>query len=193
MKLALALLALASLSGNGSAQNLITAELVGQPLQYMKDGEVNGCGLRIMGGSPSGGGRPLFADASVNFYVAGHTLVKVAMFEVTNQQSGRASPRRIPVQSGWLKAPASSATPVLGNAMKGEDGASLLYGTEFAPALAVVEAHLDNQPIQIGVRRVDATTETIYAGRIRLEPSEREQFVGCWETLVQKMGQAARR
>src|SRR5687767_477882 len=83
------------------AQNIVAVEISGQPLQYMKDGAVIGCGLRMLAGH-SVGDHFEYADVSVNLYSEGHVLFKGSSY-VARLNSGTPSgkPSAQAVRSAW--------------------------------------------------------------------------------------------
>lgn len=180
---------LAYLHGS-AAQNVHPTKLVGQPLMYMKEGSVVGCGIRTVGGQPAGYG-PIWkwVDASVNVYVGGGGLVKMISYDenVERMNAGiREKPKPLRVQSGWFKAQGARATtPFEGAVGRAGDGESLIYGTDLATSLAVVKGYLKKETISIGVRRQSETTEAIYAGVIEMTDKEDTQFRQCFRELTQ--------
>lgn len=63
-------------SGVTQAQNVIPLQISGQPLQYMKDGTVTGCGVRMVGVRPTAPGRAEIFDVSINVYTSGVSVLK---------------------------------------------------------------------------------------------------------------------
>ena len=69
-------LLLACVALNAAAQGVVPTEMNGQPLQYMKDGKVIGCGIRIIAGRALGDDSFEFSEVSVNLYASGTALIK---------------------------------------------------------------------------------------------------------------------
>ncbi|MFO1311560.1 MAG: hypothetical protein U1F41_05775 [Burkholderiales bacterium] len=172
------------------AQNVIPTKMVGQPLMYMKEGEVEGCGMRIIGGRPTAKADEWeWFDVSINVYSNGGGLVKIVSYDINapKMQATGAKPKPLKVRSGWLKAPGKSGTtPIDGKSAVADDGVSLLYGTDLDRTMPMFQAYFQNETISVAVRRASQPTETVYSGVIEMDAAEDKQIRGCLSELVSK-------
>ena len=177
-------------SAGAGAQNIVPTKMSGQPLMYMKDGEVNGCGIRIIGGRPTINGAVWeWFDVSINVYEHGGGLVKIVSYDVDEpkMRAGGLKPKPLPVRSGWLKAAGKSGTtPAKGKSAVADDGASLMYGSDLDRTMPLFSAYFQRETVSIGVRRVGDKTETIYSGVVTMDDNEDQQLRSCLRDLVAK-------
>lgn len=172
------------MTSTAHAQNMLAAEMTGQPLQYMRDGEISGCGLRIIAGRPLGGGRFEISEISVNFYATGATLLKAIAYDTTpiNASAG-ALPATVKVTDAWIKAEGSKAATPIGKSVTGDDKNTLMFATDMDSALAVLAAQNQGKTVQLSVRRTGSSHDSILFGKVTLEPSERQQLAQCLKAL----------
>ena len=169
------------------AQNVIGAQIVGQPLVYMKAGKLDGCGIRLMivDTPPSfNDKRPVPVwDLSFNLYLPGNGAVKVGSYNVSPAElkSGKpsAKPIGVPTASGWLKAPNADATAPLSQIGKSEDPGFILYWTELDSVLALFKSYMSGEAILVGTRRTGAKSDRIFSGPIEMAESEKRQVDQC--------------
>ncbi len=172
--------ALAPLIAN--AQNIVQAELTGQPLQYMQGGELSGCGVRIIGIDVASDLSSEASEVSINFYDSGRAVVKGVAY--AKFSPGARSLSTLKVSSAWAKAPGSKATNPLGRAGLGDDKRALLYATDLAGALDIFRAQIDGKPIQIAVQREGQRNYRVMSGIVSLTPPEQEQLKSCMVELI---------
>lgn len=168
------------------AQNVIPTNMEGQPLMYMKDGAVNGCGLRIIGGNPSQTSAIVnMFDVSINVYRSEGAMVKIVSYSTTVAElQTNKPPKTIKVKSGWLKTPGEKATdPGVNPAVSGDDPNSILYRTSIDSAISIFTAYARQQPISVGIFRAADTSERVYYGRINMSSQEMEQHRSCIQEL----------
>src|SRR5262245_4337176 len=97
LRRALNVVGLCACVGLAHAQNMIEMSLVGQPLQYLKDGSVSGCGVRVVGFVPTREERvPREAvDVSFNIFLPFDGMVKgIYMHGQVAGPTGAAPPPR---------------------------------------------------------------------------------------------------
>ena len=150
-----------------------------QPLQYMTEGVVMGCGARLFGTLPWGGkSRARGIDVSVNLRRESG-FVKALSYDVTLPGSA-ASIRAAPIDMAWLRASGSNATkPVQGKPIAGETVGSILYVANGEDVADVLIALLKRQSIQIGVKRTNESGERIFYGKARASEADLRQLDSC--------------
>jgi len=181
------LLAALTVGGTASAQNVLPAEMSGQPLQYMKDGSVDGCGLRIMAFRPLASGRIEAVETSVNIYVSGGAFIKAVAYRPGTAEQFAKELQPVKVTGAWIRAEGQKATPTLTKKIVGDDKKSLLYGTDFSAALNVLKAQMEGTRVQLSVRRQGEPSDWILSGVVKLSDTESEQFLGCMREFVDSM------
>ena len=163
-----------------AAQTVFSAELTGQPLQYMKDGVVNGCGIRIVALRPMGGRVVMAIDVSINVYASGAAIFQAGTYDAELPVGSSKKGEPLPVASAWIKAQGAVATkPVGRSSMAAADKVSLIYVTELESALAVFRAQARGEPVQVSVTRRGSDIGSIFAGPVTLDASERAQLGAC--------------
>ena len=181
-QLAFGLISLFSLGAH--AQNVVhTDVMMGQPLQYMHEGRVSGCGLRIIATRMLYEPMVESSEVSVNIYASGRALVKAVAYSATSVRSN-ATPKVKRVASAWIKAAGGAATPVIGKPQQGDDRASIIFATDFDVALDIISAPSAGKTIQIAVRRAGENSEFILAGTVALDAAQEEQMVECFTSLA---------
>jgi hypothetical protein len=174
-------------SGQGFAQNMIEAEITGQPLSYQKEGVVTGCGIRVFSLIEVAGAKPgRVIDVSFNLWNNGSSLVKGMMSEYDTLSVQKEPKRRsLPINKVWLKAPNVAATHPLDNKFKpGEDTNSILYSTSLDSVLDLFLTVLDSRPISIGIQRQGDKSERIYFGQVKLSAAEVSQAKMCLDEAL---------
>lgn len=172
------------------SQNVVVTQINGQPLVYLKDGQPQGCGIRMIGGEgPNHEGVVRMFDVSINLYASAAAVVKVLSYDAKPQPNKHLGmPVAVPVLRGWIKAPnATGTTPVEGKTLAGEDGKSILYVADVDSVMAVFRAQGSAQPVNIGIRRLHENTERIYSGSVAMSEVEQRQVTQCLKELVSAM------
>jgi len=167
------------------AQNVIQARMTGQPLQYMREGALTGCGLRIVAVDVAGDLTSDASEVSLNIDENGNALVKAVAY--AKFLSGKSSPQPVKVAAAWAKAPGSNATRPLVTPVSGDDHLSMLYPTELTGALEIMKAQLDGVPVQISVQRPLQRSYRIMSGVVSMTQPEQDQLRNCLTELVQGM------
>lgn len=171
---------------NALGQNIHVLEMTGQPLVYMHDGNLRGCGVRVFG-LDSVPGQDLIKvfDISTNLYPDKGAVVKVSSYDTTVAIMKSRKPHRLfHLHSGWIRSPGAKATSPIAPAFKGDDGHAILYSTSVDSALEILKAALSEAIVQVGIRRQGEPTERIYAGKIALSAAELGQIRSCISDLA---------
>ena len=182
--------ALLGAASAASAQNIDLANMTGQPLQYMKDGGLDGCGLRIVAVRPLAGDRMEACVVSVNIYVNGSAVVKAIAYAPMSTIKA-VEPREVKVASSWIKAPGNKPAVAMSEPYAGDSKLSLLFLTDPRPTFAVLMAQQQGKQIQISVRRSGQSPERILAGEVKLQSGEAVQLSQCLDELLKAMQAAA--
>lgn len=169
---------------------ILPARISGQPLQYMKDGRIHGCGIRLVGiVEPTDPSRIEGFDVSLNLYDSGIALIKGGGFLTTaaGMTSGHKNLGGRKPDSLWLKAPGSKATePISGEVLPAEDPLeAVMYGTsDFDAVRALWEAIMGATPLQVGIRFPQEPVDRIYQGVASLNNTELAQIRDCFSELL---------
>jgi hypothetical protein len=168
---------------NAAAQSMVEVDMTGQPLQYSKGGNIDGCGIRIVGLLPMDAVPANMIktfDVSVNFWRTGAALGKmigeVTLFDVTKVGTGK----RLPLYSGWMKAEGKPSAAPFDNTFKESptDKGAYLFPVDLEGALAFIHGSALGSRVQVGLAW-DKKNEWIYFGSVKLSESERNQLTLC--------------
>jgi hypothetical protein len=166
-------------------QNADETRIDGQPLIYVKDGHIHGCGVRFIGFQLGTDSIARSWDISVNFYADGFAAVKGMSYELDARRLGTSDPPRVmPIQSAWVKAPNEPAPQPLSGAHDGEDSGSKIYAVSFDAAVKVFLATIAQEEMMLGIRRKGENGERIAFGRVNLSEAERRQLDQCVRELL---------
>ncbi len=177
------------------AQNVETMEFQSQPLMYMKEGNVQGCGVRLVGVRPppaisSEKANWQVIDVSFNLSLPGMATIKLSSYDSTpSELKANVKPRMVYVERGWLKAPSAVGTnPMPGtNYFRGEDPNAVLYVTSVDSVLSLFKAQAENQTIHIGIRRKGENFERIFAGKLTFNETDASQSSQCFSDLISRL------
>ena len=167
------------------AQNVVPVQMTGQPLQYLRDGAVNGCGIRMIAVEVADNLSTEASEVSINVYDRGRAIVKAIAYAPLVQ--GDRVPKTLKVNAAWARAPGSNATRALGQTGYGDDKRSLLYATDLGGALAILQAQIQGKPVQVSVQREGEKSYRILSGVVLMTRQEQEQLQVCVAELVDKM------
>lgn len=181
---------------SAEAGPMIAMEFAGQPLQYTKQGVVDGCGVRLVGVTkPVPGVSNVRAlDVSFNVMRPGIGLVKGALSTVPVKTVLASKPAQftpVAIRDVWLKAAGHAATsPIDGKYTQSTTPKqALLYGATADSVLGLVDAIEQDAVVQVGVTVAAKDMEHIYFGKVELSAAERAQFASCfaeWSDAVLK-------
>lgn len=172
------------------AQMMISATISGQALQYMKDGRVSGCGIRMVGieGVRASGPMVVF-DASFNTVLPGLGTVKgdsqlVTLAQMQAGQSGQMRPRPV---AFWIRAPGSRATQPREGRMIGAitPPEAVMYVTDrLDDVMALFTAVASGKPIQVGIRQRGESVDRVFYGTVTLSDGDRGTVHQCFSDLA---------
>lgn len=176
---------LVACSGWASAQNVVSMDMEGQPLPYVKEGVTQGCGLRILAAVPAAKGGYRMADLSANVWANGAAMVKGTTYDASPAaiQAGT-RPKLAIVESVWIKAPGERATAPLSKVARGEDGFALRYATSVSSVIDVLFAQREGQALTVAIRRKGESNERIYSGPVKLEERDRKELAECLSEIL---------
>ena len=180
---------------HASSQDVVETGLDGQALVYMKDGVIDGCGIRVLVVDlPAAYNQVSLItayDVSFNLKPSGLAVVQARSTDATlsDYESGDKNRRRaIAPEKFWLKA--SGARPTApdkrmnGTMLPGDDRGSVVYLSELDSVIALFTAHGARKPISMGVIRPGMRTERVFSGQINMSDSERKQVSSCLDELA---------
>jgi hypothetical protein len=155
-------------------------QVVAQALVHARDGNVQGCGVRLTGGEPAAGASAWF-DVSFNVFRRGAALAQSIAYEIRRSSDGDARPARVPVQSTWIKAPQGSAR--LGENTERRE--TLVYPLVLDEALGLFRAVAAGEALTVGIKRWDQPKAAVYGGKPVLSGEARQAIGNCLARLVE--------
>lgn len=172
------------------ADTALKGILTAQPQIMMKDGKVDGCGVRIIGmeETTSMDARVSNFDVSFALYANGIAGLKgLALDDVSMRDVAKAkaagktlSLKYVPLESFWIKSPVNSATtPINGKVLSGENRLSLLYVASFPLVAELFQPVFDQTTIQVGIKRKSDKVGYIYFGVPMMSKEELKQLSMC--------------
>lgn len=177
--------ALVALAPNAGAQNMDALDFELQPLQYMRQGEVDACGARLFGAIPWGGtnqGRGV--DISVNLRREG-ALVKALTYDIALSTGAKPTIRSVPIETAWIRAQGKKAArPIDGKPKSGETPDSIIFLVDMEAAADALIAVLDRRQIQVGIKRKAESGERIFYGVAKAAEGDMQQLAMCMKELL---------
>lgn len=183
MRALLALVALCGLApiGAACAQSARELPIEASALVHMREGEVQGCGLRLTGGEPKPDASSWF-DVSFNVFRRGFGLAQSIVYEIKpSGYEGDARPAKVAVQSTWLKA-GDEGSVRLGENTDRRD--SLVYSLVVDDVLSLFEAVARKQPVTLGIRQWGQRVDAVHSGVPALSDDARRQITSCLAALT---------
>ena len=165
-----------------TAQSVHPVAMAGQPLVYIKDGNIHSCGIRVMGVEVSNLAVISTIDMSFNLEKSGQGLVKFASGDGDIIKGKPA--KRNKLSGAWIKAPGDKATTPKSKVIPGEDGFSILYLTDVRSVIGLFEAQEAGKPLNIGIKKLGESHEKIYAGVAKMDDKEQQQVRQCIRELL---------
>ena len=148
-------------------------------LTHVRDGKVQGCGLRLTGGEPGKQASAWF-DVSFNVFRRGLGLAQSIAYEIrASQYDGESRPAKVPVQSTWLRVSDGGAR--LGENRERRD--TLIYTLVMDDVLALFEAVANGDPVTLGIKRWDQRVDAVYTGAPHLSSDSRHRMSTCLADL----------
>jgi hypothetical protein len=181
------------MAGTASGQNVIPMRIQGQPLVYMKEGKVDGCGIRfVMVDAP-----PKFTDTtkitmydvSFNIYTSGLALIKGGASDATSadfKAGNYSTAKPVLLKTLWIKARGNEATTPLTGMKRSDDPGMITYVADEERVAALFVALAKEEPILVGTQRPEAKSERIFSGKIDVTHSELQEISACVKQLWSK-------
>lgn len=185
-------LCLVLMASSALAQAVFPSDIRGQPLMYMKDGIVEGCGVRflIIDIVPGRNVVPVY-DMSFNLYRT-FAAVKAGSYDVHIDELRAGKPmgteKRVSLTTAWLKAANTPATTPLNGMHQSDDKGFFLYEADVERVTPLFLAVMRGESISVGARREKDKGDRIFAGPVKLDPAELEQLTQCAAELVSDVG-----
>jgi hypothetical protein len=175
-------------------QDIVNTGLDGQALVYVKDGAIDGCGVRVLVVDvPAGYSQASLItayDVSFGLKPSGVAVVQARSTDATlsDYESGDKSRRKaVAPDKFWLKASGARATAPIetmnGGMLAGSDRGAMMYVSDLESVTALFAANGARKPISIGVMRPGMRTERVFSGRINMSDSDRRQVASCLNGL----------
>jgi len=175
------ILVLIACAAGAGAQSTKSAAIEAEPLTYVRDGEVQGCGVRLTGGEPSTPASSWF-DVSFNVFRRGVGIAQSIAYEIRRSDlEGDSRPAKVPVQSAWLSGGAGSTRR--GENIERRD--SLIYMLAADEVLALFETVAAGEPLTLGIKRWDQRTDAVYTGTPTLSSDSRLEISTCLARLAE--------
>ncbi len=167
-------------AGAARAQPHASMLMEAQPLTHVRDGKVQGCGLRLTGGEPGKQASSWF-DVSFNVFRRGFGLAQSIAYEIRRSEyEGDSRPAKVPVQSTWLKV--SDGAARLGENTDRRD--TLVYMLVIDDVLALFEAVANGDPVTLGIKRWDQRADAVYTGAPLITSDSRSRMSACLAELA---------
>lgn len=169
-----------SLATAAYSQSTLPALIEAQPLHHVRDGRVEGCGVRLTGGEPDKAASSWF-DVSFNIFRHGVGVAQAIAYEIRRSEfAGNSRPAIVPVRSTWLKAGEGSAR--LGESS--ERGESLVYQMAIDDVLVLFAALANGEPVSLGIKRWGQRVDAVYVGAPVLSSDSRHRIGRCLDNLA---------
>lgn len=175
---------------SATAGTVEQAVIVAEPQMQVKDGAVEGCGMRLksMPIDTTGLTSALVIDMSFNIYRSGMALLKGGAVRIPLREASRGQVSNAPIDSFWMKIQSSRPTkPLHGHVMPAENPGYLLYGEALDEVVKLFDGLADRTPLTLGVRLKAEGIDRIYAGVAQLSDADRAQHAQCLGDLIRQM------
>ena len=185
-------LMLFSVGSYGFAGMVEQIDFIAQPLVNVKQGDITGCGYRLIGSkiNTSGGKKSNAIDLSFNLYIEGVAAVKGGLleFDVKSLQENK-SPQPIAIKNFWVKSKGAKATnPINNQIIKSQSPVGyMLYTTEVENVVPLFGAVYAREQVMIGYRRANEDFDRVFNGSITLTDAEEKQIQDCVVELLSNM------
>lgn len=178
----------AMLAASASAQSMVEVDMTGQPLSYNQNGDTSGCGIRIVGVLPSGSSSPSSVksfDISANYWVNGIALVKMIGQVSPFDGAAVATPKRLKLFGGWLKADGKNPASPTGSGFSESpnDKAAYLFPVSPKSAIEFILAAAKGDTVQVGLAWEKNASWTYY-GSVKLSDGDRTQINRCLQEIL---------
>ena len=174
-----------ALLGAAVAQELVGAQISGQPTMLMSDGAVSLCGLRIIAAAQGRGQDFDFADVSINLTDTGVGMVKAGAGSVTSAELKGGTRSFTPIDAIWLRVEGGKdIRPLDGKLYPGQGKHMVVYGADPELVVGAVAATLQGRPVQIYIKHAGDQNGRILFGSMKATPGEYAQAASCMKDLV---------
>ena len=169
-----------TLACTAHAQPTASISVDAQPVLHLREGRVQGCGVRLTGGE-AGKAASSWFDVSFNVFRRGVGIAQSIAYEIRRSEfEGDSHPSIVPVRSTWLKAAEGSAR--LGENTERRD--TLIYTMVMDDVLVLFEALARGEPLTIGIKRWGQRVDAVYTGAPVLSIESRNRISTCLEDLA---------
>ena len=172
------------------AERLMPMEFIGQPLMLLDEGNLQSCGIRIVGVQfPVDTNNPneLLWSADGSFMVNrnGYGLVKATASQITlNDITIQKASTNKTLKSFWFKAEGVKATTPLTKVIQGEQKYSLLYSTNAESVLGLYRSVLNDKSIQFALKFEKGAQDVAFYGTVNIQKEELQQVISCMNELA---------
>lgn len=164
---------------DAAAQSATAMPVAAHALTHAREGQVQGCGLRLTGGA-AGRAASSWFDVSFNVFARGIGLAQSIAYELTRSEfDGEARPARVPVRSTWVQTAAES--PRRGENLERRD--TLIYTLLAEDVLALFEAAAESRSVTLGIRRWGEREDAVYRTKLELDEGVRSELHACLSRL----------
>jgi hypothetical protein len=152
------------------------------PLTHVRDGQVQGCGMRFTGGEARSPVSSWF-DVSINVFRRGIGIAQSIAYEIRRSEvEGDSRPTIAPVESTWVRAGERTARRGENTARNG----SLVYTLVSDDVVDVFEAVARDEPVTLGIKRWGEASDIVYMGRAMMNDESRHQIGACLVELLRE-------
>jgi hypothetical protein len=146
----------------------------------MRDGRVQGCGVRLVGGEARAPVSSWF-DVSVNVFGADTAIAQSIVYEMKiSGPEGDSVPTIAPVETTWIHI--GEATTRRGE--NAERKSSLVYTVSVEDAIALFETVARGDSVTLGIKRWGQAEEVLYTGIPFMVDETREHMSACLEAMA---------
>jgi len=162
------------------------AHIIGEPLQYSKNGKFDGCGVNFRFLEDANNALLNYATYSINFYVEN---LNVALVKTTYSKASFANStpqsQKKKIESSWIRLNNSDPLPLL-KSMKGEED-SILALAESSKSLNFLSQVIEKTPsLLLGIKEPNKSYEIIMHGSAIIKDEDKLQIASCFKELVEK-------
>ena len=188
-------------SNTSMAERMLKTDgFIGQPMLFLKEGNVDACGIRFMGvQTPVDVNNPKeklwVVDASFMLNRAGYGAVKATLNSSTVGSMMKSSNTAgdlsvVSFETFWIKAAGAEASQSIATGKKtldGENKGSRMYPTEAMPVIKLYEAAISGEPILIGYKFKKGSDDFAFSAKVTLTEEESNQTQSCINELLNHM------
>jgi hypothetical protein len=178
------LIALVIWSGISNAGPIEQVTFVAQPQIEIENGQIVGCGWRLMSVPNVTNQRNKSYAVDVSFYMINieFALVKGGILEVDAKTlNTNKIPTALHAKSFWIKSQSANATsPLDGIYKKATTPINyLLYATEFDPVTPLFNSVVEDNKIWVGFKLANEDIERIFSGNVKVTPADAGDMYRC--------------